>query len=407
MSRETPSLGWPQLYAWPPAPAAYKFIGRNVMTTNTDELQDALEGSPISCFVVGPIGDRDASRDSPERQTYEEAIMVWEEVILPACEGFGISPLRADHIATSGEIPEQVFRRLRDDTLVIADLTGANPNVMYELGLRHTTGKLTIQIGERSRLPFDVSSIRTIIFRRTEAGLIDARKRLAQAIGAGLQHGGDPVSATRVWFEIPILSRPTDTQVGAPAADDEEPGILEKLADMLEGLGSSTRIATTIGTVTMEIGELAKEAAGQNERVNQHGGAPGAKIEITNKLARRLDDPATRLEVLAGEYGQSIERLNPGVIYVLNRLRVDPGARQEAGDFPGQIMNLILSVEGTMQSLEGFKASLVQSGEATRELRKVNRRIAGSVSSIIAASSRMSEWRQLLESEEPREEGAS
>ena len=40
---------------------------------------------------------------------------------------------------------------------MIADLTQANPNVMYELGLRHTQKKLTIQIGEAGRLPFDVT----------------------------------------------------------------------------------------------------------------------------------------------------------------------------------------------------------------------------------------------------------
>jgi hypothetical protein len=337
--------------------------------TSTNQLEDVLEGSPVSCFVVGPIGDRDAPLGSPERQTYEEAITVWEEIILPACEGFGISPMRADHIATAGEIPEQVFKRLRDDHLVIADLTGANPNVMYELGLRHTTGKLTIQIGERSRLPFDVSSIRTIIFKRTEVGLIDARKRLAQAIGAGLQHGGDPVSATRVWFELPILSSSGDrSRESNPTADDEELGFLEKMTDMLEGMENSTRIATTIAAVTTEIGQLARETTEQTERINQLGGAPGARLEVANRFARNLDGPAARLEVLAGEYGQSIERINPGVLYVLNKLRADPEARQDAGEFPSQIMSLILAVEGTIPQLEGFRASLVQSGEATREV---------------------------------------
>lgn len=43
-------------------------------------------------------------------------------------------------IAEPGEITEQVFQRLRDDDLVIADVRGGNANVMYELGLRHTSG---------------------------------------------------------------------------------------------------------------------------------------------------------------------------------------------------------------------------------------------------------------------------
>lgn len=79
---------------------------------NTSEDNEHTESPPPSCFVIGPIGDRNASLGSPERKTYEEAIQIWEEVIVPACEAFGIRPIRADHISTTGEIPEQVFSAL-------------------------------------------------------------------------------------------------------------------------------------------------------------------------------------------------------------------------------------------------------------------------------------------------------
>jgi hypothetical protein len=93
-----------------------------------------------SCFVISPIGDRLAPFDSDERRRYEEAIQIWDYVVLPACqEALGIEPVRADKISQPGEITEQAFLHLRDDDLVIVDVTGGNPNVMYELGLRHTT----------------------------------------------------------------------------------------------------------------------------------------------------------------------------------------------------------------------------------------------------------------------------
>ena len=142
----------------------------------------------LKAFVIGPIGDRDAPDGSDARTAYEEGVQVLEEVILPACSAFGVEATRADGIAKPGEIPEQIFRHLRDAPVVIADLTGANPNVMYELGLRHTTGKLTVQIGERGRRPFDVAAIRTIMFKHSAAGLVEARKALSKslAVGAGL-----------------------------------------------------------------------------------------------------------------------------------------------------------------------------------------------------------------------------
>jgi hypothetical protein len=190
----------------------------------------------IKAFIIGPIGDKDEPHGSPRRVIYEDSIQVLEEIISPACEELGIELLRADQITRTGEIPEQIFRHIRDSPIVIADLTGANPNVMYELGLRHTTGKLTVQIGERERLPFDVSAIRTIMFKRTESGLVSARKSLIQVLATGMQSGGDPIAATRIWFEDSSLNPLSgedfsDGNNGYDNNDMEDLGFLEKLAN--------------------------------------------------------------------------------------------------------------------------------------------------------------------------------
>ena len=156
------------------------------------------------CFVIGPIGDRLAEHGTPDRLIYEQALTVVTEVIVPACAAAGTeTPERADWISEPGEIPDQVFERLRDFDVVIADVSGANPNVMYELGLRHSLNKATIQIGETDSLPFDIHAIRTIRFRRTEHGLIDARGRLELALRAALEGRFSPAAATRTWLDRP------------------------------------------------------------------------------------------------------------------------------------------------------------------------------------------------------------
>src|SRR5213594_637513 len=106
------------------------------------------EESRENWFVIGPIGDRHAELGSDERVRYEQALEVYDKVIRPACSKYGVKLLRADEISEPGEINDQVFRQILDASLVIADLTGANPNVMYELGARHTSGKPTLQLGE-------------------------------------------------------------------------------------------------------------------------------------------------------------------------------------------------------------------------------------------------------------------
>lgn len=71
------------------------------------------EEEPPSCFIICPIGDKDADIGSPERDIWENSIEIFEEIVVPACNAFGIVPLRADQIAETGEIPEQVCRHLR------------------------------------------------------------------------------------------------------------------------------------------------------------------------------------------------------------------------------------------------------------------------------------------------------
>jgi hypothetical protein len=62
-------------------------------------------------------------------------------------------------------ITSQVIERLVSDDLVIADLTDWNPNVFYELAIRHAVRKPVIQmIQSGQRIPFDVAQSGTIIF---------------------------------------------------------------------------------------------------------------------------------------------------------------------------------------------------------------------------------------------------
>jgi hypothetical protein len=71
--------------------------------------------------------------------------------------------VRADEIGEPGYINDHVIRLLNEAPLVIADLFGNNPNVFYEMAVRHTLGKPLIPIAEKGALiPFDVRGIRTV-----------------------------------------------------------------------------------------------------------------------------------------------------------------------------------------------------------------------------------------------------
>lgn len=87
-------------------------------------------------------------------------------IVGPVLEKCGYNAaLRADQITQPGVITTQVFTHLWNYDLVIADLTGGNPNVFYELAVRHIRRKPFIHlIQEGERIPFDIAPNRTLTF---------------------------------------------------------------------------------------------------------------------------------------------------------------------------------------------------------------------------------------------------
>lgn len=91
------------------------------------------------------------------------ADQIFRHVIGPAAESAGFSATRADQISEPGLITTQVIQHIVEDPLVIADLTGSNPNVFYELAIRHAIRKPLVQIIQKDeKIPFDVAGMRTI-----------------------------------------------------------------------------------------------------------------------------------------------------------------------------------------------------------------------------------------------------
>ena len=357
----------------------------------------------MKAFVIGPIGDKDAEDGSSARVAYEEGIQVFEEVIAPACTAFGLEAVRADMIVRSGEIPEQIFRQLRDCPVVIADLTGANPNVMYELGLRHTTGRVTVQIGEKGRLPFDVAAIRTIMFKRTEAGLVQARKDLSKVLAANLDTGGDPVTATRIWFEAPSME-PKEPDSASPTtglADelggDDTPGFLELLAEMEIGTQSLVQTMGAAASIIEDISGVYTEATASVHQADARGGGPSARLAIAELTATKLNEQASRLEVVSGEFVRTVDRIEPGIQYLLGRLAEEPDQLVEVPDFPRQVKALCDAARSSINGSNAMRANAMEIGKASRSLKRAGERLAPSFKRFADTSTRVANWSKLLE----------
>jgi tetratricopeptide (TPR) repeat protein len=146
-----------------------------------------MSGGPL-CFVLMPFGKKpDAAGATIDFDA------VYRDVIAPAIRDAGMEPLRADEEVVGGIIHKPMFERLILCEYAVADLTTANANVFYELGVRHAVRKwATVSLfAGTSRLPFDVAMLRALPYGVGADGLpSDAettRKALAERLRAAMQ----------------------------------------------------------------------------------------------------------------------------------------------------------------------------------------------------------------------------
>jgi nucleoside 2-deoxyribosyltransferase len=115
----------------------------------------------------------------------KELIEVYEDCIKIAVHESKMECKRADNIFHNSSIVEVIWTEICSAEVIIADLTGKNPNVFYELGIAHTLGKETIMITQnRDDVPFDLRHLRYIEYSNTGRGLQELKKQLILTIGS-------------------------------------------------------------------------------------------------------------------------------------------------------------------------------------------------------------------------------
>ena len=115
-----------------------------------------------TCFYITPIG-------SPESDQRKHSDLFLGSFIEPALQSFGLTVVRADGIDKPGIITKQIIEYIVKSRLVIVDLSYHNPNVFYELAIRHMMRLPIVQIIRKSDpIPFDINQMRTIVIDTTD-----------------------------------------------------------------------------------------------------------------------------------------------------------------------------------------------------------------------------------------------
>lgn len=205
-----------------------------------------------TCFIACPIG----SEDSEDRKRSDKLL---KYILQPVLKKLDYEIIRADQIQSAGKITTQVLQSLYDADIVIGDLTGVNPNVMYEIGIRHALHRPFIHVMEKGRtLPFDIYDIRTV-FYDFEIENLDTLKE---------QLNGQVVSIEKgEWVS------PSPVSFNSPSNANRDPN-LERLAALhelskatLDGMFNIQSLLNAVGNIVLELRDEKK--AEREDRNNQ------------------------------------------------------------------------------------------------------------------------------------------
>jgi hypothetical protein len=238
------------------------------------------------CFVIAPIGPSDS-------EIRKRSDQILKHIIEPAASECGYAALRADKIDEPGLITSQVIQHVVDDALVIADLTGRNPNVFYELAVRHAIRKPLVQIiAKGEQIPFDVAGTRTVELDHKDLDSVAAAKQEIVLQIRSLEK--DPSK----------LHTPISVAIDLQALRQSDNPEQRTFGEVLEAIGELRASLTMLGSRVEYAIDLAAKTSARQETAfadyNNYGVTfqPGAPTSFSTLLTAP-DDHISNLKILS------------------------------------------------------------------------------------------------------------
>ena len=291
--------------------------------------RSAPSGRPTECFVVMPFGKKPVPGVSDRMFDFDKPYRV---IMRRAIEAAGMVPVRADESTASGIIHTDMFKALRDRRIVLAELSLHNPNVYYELGIRHvlSSAGTVLMCRVDQPLPFDIALSRVVMYEydghhldweEAERVIPILRQYLLEALEG---HQDSPVHAL---IHIPAADRrsdrtdPNSNPFLVPELHRYESDLGERwrhdgsnLAQLMTHHARSTFGVRAIGYYCLAGDSLPEGSAVVAERL-----VDAAQYDLANKLFERLGPDELdlrRREIYASSYSEEHPNL-PGTDHAI------------------------------------------------------------------------------------------
>ena len=245
----------------------------------------------------------------------KEQNALYNEHIKPTCEDHGYEVQKADTTATQQNIVRDIITGIRDADLLIADLTGGNPNVFYEVGVADTMGIPTLLITQNiDDAKFDLQSYNMTEYSVEIAEVIEFAEELDELMGqirAGEMEFGNPVTDfTELTISPPGASDSKNANTGDADEESEEPekGVFDYAS---EAQSKQADFMDSVSKIISETDALQQNIMGhtaQIEAVTEEEGE--VSPTRANRLARKA---ASDMKEYGQEISQEVDSVEEGL----------------------------------------------------------------------------------------------
>jgi len=292
------------------------------------------------CFFIAPIGE-----EGSEIRRRSDGVLNF--IVAHAAAELDLTAIRADQIAAPGQITLQVIDHILQAKAAVADLTGRNPNVFYELAVRHSARlPVTLIVAhDDPSLPFDIAQMRVIRFDYRDLASAD---QCRQAIVAHLREAVEGAVDSPIGASIDLRALGGGNRV--------ERSIAEALAGIEELSRLQRMVLRTIGEQDMLERQRAEFERQQEMLERQQGMLERQQVELDRRvymLQRRRSELDARISLIASQLPALLEGLKSS----------DEAVREHAIASLNDQIAALLAVSGAGSGGAGPRRSRQQSSE--------------------------------------------
>jgi hypothetical protein len=294
--------------------------------------------------------------------------VVYTDLIKKPLEAAGYIVQRADDIDTQQAIMKDIVRSIADADLIVAELTGLNANVFYELGIAHSFRKTTILLTQDiGTLPFDLRSYRAYPYTlhyQDAKRVAEKMQQIGELHKLGKLQAGNPITDYLTSDQLDSL---TAELIGQAATNelqgDTGRGLYDYAQDAIISMNRITELTKVFSdnlvTLTKNIVERTNEIRVLNETQAADGVAK--RLKNLTVYAGNISHYSSQLKKSLSEYRRQWESVPEDIASIFTKAKINTPIDQQAVIFLKSVVNVArANLVGSIRSIDDLTVSILQ-----------------------------------------------